>query len=224
MFQDGTPQSSLCDRHSRRSSAAICSVQRSCPRPVGTLFYQRIDRLSTRFGGFVLGFASAICRVLSRSPAIGILPFGKVNACRQSIREASTRNEAVQPRPSTSCRLQISNVEESFQPRWVFLGSGVMGASIGLTLVLLAGNGPWNHSTARRILWNACYPLMWAADRLLGLFFTHNRIAPSITQVYLFDCLFVTFCGLVLGAICSTVAAALAFTCRRFAPAPRSGP
>ena len=95
----------------------------------------------------------------------------------------------------------------------VFLGSGIFGALIGMALVLLAGNDSWNRTTARWILWNASYPALRATDRLLGLFFTHERIAPGFTQLCLFNCLFVLFCGLALGLVCTTIAGALRFPC-----------
>ena len=117
------------------------------------------------------------------------------------------------PRDSS---LQTLDVRTNYQLRLVFLGTGIGGAMIGLALVLFAWNNSWNHSTARWILWNTCYPLLWVTDRLLRLFFTHERIGPSFIQVLLFDCLFVLFCGLTLGAACTTAAGALRFICRRF--------
>jgi hypothetical protein len=86
---------------------------------------------------------------------------------------------------------------------------------IGLFLILLAGNESRNHSSARWILWNTCYPLLWATDGLLRLFFTHERIAPSFAECLLLDGLFVLFCGLALGFISTTTAAALKFIDRR---------
>jgi hypothetical protein len=104
-------------------------------------------------------------------------------------------------------------VRQSYQIRWVFLSSSICWVMIGLPLILLAGNDSWNHSTARWILWNTCDPLIRAADGLLGLVFTHNRIGPSFAQVLLVDGLFVLFCGLALGLICTTAAGALKFIC-----------
>lgn len=86
---------------------------------------------------------------------------------------------------------------------------------IELPLVLLAGDA-WNQSTARWILWNTCYPMLWATDRPLSLFFAHERIGPSFTMVLIFDCLFVLFCGLALGVVCTTAAAAMRSICRSF--------
>jgi hypothetical protein len=107
-------------------------------------------------------------------------------------------------------------MRKTFQLKQVFLGSGILGSLIGLGLVLLAGNNSWDRTTARWILWNACYPVLRATDRLLGLFFTQERIAPSFIQLCLFNCLFVLFFGLALALFCTSVAGALRFLWRDF--------
>lgn len=108
----------------------------------------------------------------------------------------------------------MAHVRRNYQLRWVLLGSSISGAVVGSALVVMVRSG--NHSTGTWVLWNTCYPLLWATDRLLSLFFTHERIGPSFMQTLLFDCLFVLFCGLALGLVCTTAAGALRFIGRGF--------
>lgn len=102
------------------------------------------------------------------------------------------------------------------QLRWLFIGSGSLGALSAVAMILLVGNDSWNHSRVRGILWIIWYQLLRATDPLLGLFFTHERLAPNATQLYLFNCLFVFFCGIVLGLICTTGAVAFRFIRQSF--------
>jgi multisubunit Na+/H+ antiporter MnhB subunit len=98
--------------------------------------------------------------------------------------------------------------------RKTFLWSTGIGAVLALLSLRFLQGG--HDSIAGHFVWTLIYPFLTAADRVTtDVFFTHNRIAPSLLESLVVDVLFVVLIGCTVGLSSVGLSAAIGMMRRR---------